>query len=110
MCDENGEFRENPIITIVMESAFTCYGLGFCFCSAAPEDFIIRTYNDEKLIYAFEVTGNKEAECILNQSFEDFDRIEIEFTKGYPNSRVVLDKIEFGDVTDYFLEYDHDGT
>ena len=110
VCDENGEFRENPIITIVMESAFTCYGLGFCFCSAAPEDFIIRTYNDEKLICAFEVTGNKEAECILNQSFEDFDRIEIEFTKGYPNSRVVLDKMEFGDVTDYFLEYDRDLT
>ena len=53
---------------------------------------------------------NKEAECILNQSFEDFDRIEIEFTKGYPNSRVVLDKMEFGDVTDCFLEYDRDLT
>lgn len=110
MSDENGCFEENPVIEIILESAFNCYGMGLGFCSCAPEAFILRTYNDEKLLDVFEVTGNEETQCILNQSFEDFDRLEIEFTKGHPNSRIALDRIEFGDVTDYVLEYDMDLT
>lgn len=110
VCDENGEFEENPVVEIILESAYNSYGMGLNFCSVAPEEFVIRTYNDEKLLDMLEVKGNEETDCILNQSFEDFDRMEIEFTKGHPNSRVALDRIEFGDVTDYFLEYDMDLT
>lgn len=110
VCDENGMFNENPVIEIDLESAYNCYGIGLNFCSVAPGEFIIQTYCEERLLSAFEVTGNEETECILNQSFEDFDRMEIEFTKGYPNSRIALDSIHFGDVTDYFLEYDRDLT
>ncbi|NBK92849.1 hypothetical protein D5278_12825 [bacterium 1XD21-13] len=110
VCDENGEFEENPIVEIILESAYNSYGMGLSFRSVPPEEFIIRTYNDERLLNVLEVTGNEETECILNQSFEDFDRMEIEFTKGYPNSRIALDRIGFGDVTDYILEYDMDLT
>ena len=110
VCDENGKFEENPIVEIILESTYNSYGMGLNFRSVAPEEFIIRTYNDEKLLGVFEVVENKETECILNQNFEGFDRMEIEFTKGYPDSRIVLDWIDFGDVTDYVLEYDRDLT
>ena len=42
-----------------------------------------------------------------SQRIELFDRMEIEFTKGYPNSRVFVDHIEVGDVTSYHLTRNH---
>lgn len=110
ICNADGIFEENPIIVITLESAYTCYGLTLNFCSVAPEDFLIRTYFDECLLAEIEISGNQDIECVLNQDFEGFDRMEIEFTKGHPNTRIALDRIIFGDVADYFLEYDLDLT
>ena len=110
VCDKDGIFEENPMITIFLEGPYNCYGVGINFCSVAPEEFVIRTYRDEKPLLAFEVTGNEELDCVLREDFEDFDKMEIEFTKGSPNSRIALDCIQFGDITDYFLEYDMDLT
>lgn len=39
---------------------------------------------------------------------ELFDRIIITFTKGYPNSRIFVENVLIGDVTDYTLTYDLD--
>lgn len=110
VCDADGIFVENPIIRVDLESAYTCYGLALNFCSVAPEGFLIRTYFDESLLAVTEISGNQDVQCVLNQDFEGFDRVEIEFTKGHPNTRIALDRIVFGDVTDYFLEYDLDLT
>lgn len=108
ICNENGVFEENPVIIIALESAYTCYGLVLNFCSVAPEEFVIRTTYDGVPLSTLEVKENQELSCILDQSFEEFDGMEIEFTKGHPNSRVALDAVIFGDVTDYLLEYDRD--
>lgn len=110
VCDETGAFTENPIVIVSLEGAYTCYGLSFKFQTVAPEEFTIRTYNDQSLVATVEVTGNTDLECILNDSFENFDKMEIEFTKGAPNSRITLDSLKFGDVTDYHLEYSLDLT
>ena len=103
--DSEGFFRENPVVSIALESAFTCYGMVLNFCSVAPEEFVIRTFYDARPVSSFEVKENKELTCALNHCFEEFDRMEIEFTKGYPNSRVALDHVALGEVTDYSLEY-----
>lgn len=110
VCDETGAFTENPIVIVSLEGTYTCYGLSFKFQTVAPEEFTIRTYNDQSLVATVEVTGNTDLECILNDSFENFDKMEIEFTKGAPNSRITLDSLKFGDVTDYHLEYSLDLT
>lgn len=110
MCDENGAFAENPVITVSLESAYTCYGLLLSFQSVAPEDFVIRTYNNKSLVSTYEVVANEDLEYITNDSFENFDEMEIEFTKGAPNSRIALDFLKFGDVTDYHLGYGLDLT
>lgn len=110
VCDESGAFTENPVIVVSLESSYTCYGLSFKFQTVAPEEFTIRTYNDQIFVSTVEVTGNTDLECIVNDSFENFDKMEIEFTKGAPNSRITLDSLKFGDVTDYHLEYSLDLT
>lgn len=110
VCDADGIFGENPVIVINLESAFTCYGLTLNFCSVAPESFLIRIYSDESLLSVSEVKNNQELNCTLDWSFEDFDMMEIEFTKGHPNSRVALDSLVFGDIADYHLGYDMDLT
>lgn len=105
VCDENGVFETNPIIRITLESTYTCYGVAFSFNSIAPEEFIIRIYNDGDLKDTYKVTGNTELVCTVFYGFKDFDSMEVEFVKGAPNSRITLDNLQFGDVTDYHLEY-----
>ena len=39
---------------------------------------------------------------LLNE-FYQFDTMVFEFTKGYPNNRVLVNKISFGDLSDYTL-------
>lgn len=110
MCNENGVFTENPVVVVSLESVYTCYGLSLCFQSVSPEEFTIRTYNNQSLMTMVEVNGNTDLECILNDIFENFDKMEIEFIKGAPNSRITLDSLKFGDVTDYHLGYNLDLT
>ena len=42
---------------------------------------------------------------MISHEFPSFDCLVLEFTKGSPGNRVVLDNILFGDSTDYSLEY-----
>lgn len=103
--DEEGVFAENPKVTIDLEAAFVAYGLVIRFRNTAPQEFIIRTYDYGEL--AEERTfQNEELEFITTEQFDLFNKMEIEFTKGYPNARVVIDNIIVGDVTDYIIERD----
>ena len=52
----------------------------------------------------YEVRGLEQT-AVISHEFPEFDRLVIEFTKGAPNNRVILDQIAFGDSTDYVLEY-----
>ena len=51
---------------------------------------------------------NPDIEYVLCEEFDLFDRMELVFTKGYPNSRVAIDNILIGDVTDYTLNWKTD--
>lgn len=110
VCDELGAFATNPVVVIELESEFTCYGLSMLFNSVAPEDFSITIYNNNEITDTYEVIGNTDLEIVINYAFLNFNKMKIEFTKGRPNSRIVLDKVFFGDVTDYHLEYKYDLT
>ena len=65
----------------------------------------IRTYNNDKLVNTFEYRNLKE-KSLLNDEFENFDRMEFEITKAYPVNRVLIDNISFGDLSDYTLTKD----
>lgn len=101
--DSDGIFESNPKIVIDLEAAFVSYGLLIRFRNTFPEDFIVRTF-----YYGIAVEErnfhNEELEFITREQFNIFNKMEIEFIKGYPDARVVIDNIIVGDVTDYIIE------
>ena len=102
IADADGKFTENPIITVTLESGFTAFGMIMNFRNVAPQEFVIRTYYLSVLQDTYTVK-NPDTEYITDYQFNDFDKMEIEFTKGHPNARITIDNILIGDVTDYRL-------
>lgn len=102
IADADGIFNQNPIITVGLESIFEAYGLTITFRNVAPQEFVIRTYNDGVLVEERTFT-DPDVNFITNDVFLLFNSMEIEFTKGYPNSRIFIDNILVDNVTDYTL-------
>lgn len=100
----NGGFWDGitPKINITLEAGFVPYGLLIKFRNVAPEEFIIRTYYQGTLVIENKYR-NPELEFYISERFELLDQMEIEFTKGAPNSRIFVDSILIGDVTNYTL-------
>lgn len=102
IADENGMFEENPAITITMPAAYSYFGLTIKFDGNPPQEMIIHTYNGDVLKESTVFKGMSE-ETALFHEFMQFDKMVIEFTKGYPNNRILVNKITFGDLSDYVL-------
>lgn len=94
--------KGTPVITIELEAAFDAFGMAINFRNVAPQEFVIRTYYLSVLQDTYTVE-NPDLEYITDYQFNNFDKMEIEFTKGYPNARITIDNILIGDVTDYRL-------
>lgn len=99
---ENGVFENNPKITIKMETEFDSFGLLINFRNTFPSELIVRTYNDNNLLKEITFENNR-LKFITDAKFLNYNKMEIEITKGYPNSRVVIDNVLIGDVTGYEL-------
>lgn len=102
IADSSGKFAENPIITINLESIWEAYGLTITFRNVAPREIVIRTYNDDVLVET-KTYSEPDVNFTTSDFFSLFNRMEIEFTQGYPNSRVFIDNILVNNVTDYTL-------
>lgn len=107
IADADGNFTENPVIAITLESGFTAFGMIMNFRNVAPQEFVIRTYYLSAIQDTYTVE-NPDTEYITDYQFNDFDKMEIEFTKGHPNARITIDNILIGDVTDYRLSRTRD--
>lgn len=103
--DENGLFSENPVLTLKLPAAYTYYGLYISFQGNFPKEMKVSTYNGDTLLKTFKYDDLKE-KSLLNDEFENFDNIRFEITKAYPKNRVLIDKISFGDLSDYELKKD----
>lgn len=102
IADSEGNFEENPKITISLEAAFVAYGILIKFRNVWPEEFVITTFYEDVEVQKKTVV-NTELEYSDFDEFDLFDRMEIEFTKGYPDSRIFIDSILINDITDYTL-------
>ena len=102
IADSEGNFEENPKITITLEAAFVAYGILIKFRNVWPEEFVITTFYEDVEVQK-QIITNTELEYSYFDEFDLFDRMEIEFTKGYPNSRIFIDSILINDITDYTL-------
>ena len=103
--DENGLFSENPVLTLKLPAAYTYYGLYISFQGNPPKEMKVSTYNGDTLLKTFKYDDLKE-KSLLNDEFENFDSIRFEIIKAYPKNRVLIDKISFGDLSDYELKKD----
>ncbi len=105
----DGLFSENPSIEIVLEASYKCFSLAVTFSGNPPSEFVIHTYLEGEAIEHLtvtEISGN----TVISHEFSEFDRMELEFTKAQANNRIMVDFIEFGEVTDYKLEKTYDLT
>ena len=105
VADENGSFQSNPKFTIVLEAAMVYYSLRLNFSSNPAQGVTIYTYFEGALQESYVVPGPFGPENLIEHEFPQFDTITFEFTQGQPNSRIFVDSVVFGDVTDYSVDY-----
>ena len=102
--DSNGNFSTNPEIIIEWEAAWTFFGMTLIFNDVKPSEFTIYAYNYgtlEKTIVCDEV----EYTTTVEDDFITINKVRIVFNKTNPYQRIHLSHIDFGDITDYILEY-----
>lgn len=104
VADENGNFTNNPVVTITLEASATFFGFTIQFQSTAPREFKITTYYQGATVQEIAVQ-NEELLCGITDELNLFDKMTLEFIKGYPNARVAIDNIIFGGNSDYSMDY-----
>lgn len=103
--DVDGLFAENPILSIKLPAAYTYYGAYITFQGNPPKEMKAHTYQGDKLQKTYSYS-NLNGKTLLNDEFNNFDRVDFEITKAYPINRVLIDRISFGDLSDYTLTTD----
>lgn len=103
--DQDGNFEINPRFSIKLEAAMIYYGFTLKFSSNPPQGVTIHTYYEGILCESYAVPEVLDLNNTIEHEFPLFDTIEFEFTKGTPNSRIFLQSVIFGDVTDYRMDY-----
>lgn len=93
-------------ITIQFEASWTFQGLSFIFSVLYPEIITIKEYNDNVLTGENDFTIDS-VTPYLDHEFYEIDKLEISFSGVANNTRVHLDKIVIGSLTDYTIE-EHD--
>lgn len=105
VADADGNFTSNPKFTITLEAATKYYSLQLNFASNPAPGVTIHTYYEDEIQESYAVPEITEKENLIEHEFPLFDAITFEFTKAQPNSRVFVDSVVFGDVTDYYMDY-----
>lgn len=105
VADDFGLFETNPTIFLTLPAAYVYYGIHVNFKGNPPKEIIIHTYryNEPKEDITFTDFQN---DNWFSHEFKQFDKLTIEITKGAPNDRVLVDKVSFGNLTDYKLTKD----
>lgn len=104
---EDGTFTEDPVIVLTMESAFSCFGFNVQFHDVFPEEFLIRTYLQGEKVETLTCNPTN-TEYITSRMFAEFDVMKIIITRGQPYRRILVERVQFGDVTDYTLTASRD--
>ena len=100
----DGSFVNTPTVTVQMEHGFTVYGLRMLFHEYAPEKMSLAFFYQGNLLDTMDV-NNADLDFKILQQLPYMDKLVISFSKQSPNTRVVLDSIIFGDLTDYRFTY-----
>lgn len=102
LANENGEFETIPNITIKLPALYSYYGLHLQFDGKAPTEVKFTVLALGEVIKIF-VVKDLEQDAVVVNEFLNFDELKIDFIKGAPNSRIHINKISFGNLSDYKL-------
>lgn len=106
VADENGDFTTNPSITMQLEAGYTYYGIELNFSGQPPQEVVINTTYNGGAVDNITFT-DLQAENYLYADFKMFDTLTVTFTKGTPNTRINVDFVGLGNITDYRLDKDN---
>lgn len=106
VADSNGDFTVNPSITMKLEAGYTYYGIELNFSGQPPQEVVINTTYNGGAVDNITFT-NLQAENYLYADFKMFDTLTVTFTKGTPNTRINVDFVGLGNITDYRLDKDN---
>lgn len=99
-------FGNKPLLTLELQAGFIYYGLSVLFDGNPPQQMVISTSYLGNDVSRF-VIDNPEQNAYINETFKTFDKMVISFPKATPNNRVLVNKISFGELTDYHLTYNN---
>lgn len=93
----DGTFAENPKITVTYSTSYTTYGLTMKFINSYPNEFKLITYRDGEMV-SEETISNSGLTYSTHNVLEDYDVLEIVFTKVKPYSRVFIERIALEEI------------
>ena len=102
VADIDGNFETNPSVTLELPATYTYFGINCTFGGNPPQNMTISIYDNNDLLDEVEVEDITN-DFHFNYDFYNFNKLKIEFTKASPFDRIVLQKVEFGNLTDYRL-------
>lgn len=103
--DENGLFEENPKFVLELPASYSYFGVSISFYGNPPKKLRITTYKYEQKQDSVEF-DNVSRERTFLYEFLDFNRMEFEFLQTYPHNRIEVNRVTFGDVSDYVMRRD----
>ena len=106
IADSNGEFITNPSITLDLQAGYIFYGVMLNFAGTPPEEITIDTFYNGSAVETFTFT-NILKENVFYADFQMYDAMTITVTKGVADSRVLIDYVGLGNITDYILDKDN---
>ena len=100
-----GYIDDNMFLSITSEAAFACFGMQLQFGRTYPSKIVIDTSLNGKTVEELSYTVDREV-FIISHEFAPFDEMTIyEDAPSKTGGRAVLNKVSFGNVTDYELSY-----
>lgn len=100
-----GYIDDNIFLSITSEAAFACFGMQLQFGRTYPSKIVIDTSLNGKTVEELSYTVDRE-DFIISHEFAPFDEMTIyEDAPSKTGGRAVLNKVSFGNVTDYELSY-----
>ena len=100
-----GYIDDNMLLNIRLEAAFACFGMQLQFGRTYPSEIVIDTSLNGKTVEELSYTVDRE-DLIISHEFAPFDEMLIyEEAPSKTGGRAVLNKVGFGNVTDYELSY-----
>lgn len=96
LSDSEGDFQNNPLLTILFSENHTSTGLTFHFAGEIPVQFQIRWYDLTGNMIALKSFQPDNPDYYARNLVENYGRLEIEFQKAQPYRYVKLWGIDYG--------------